>query len=412
MYKKIENIKGVKRGVNKSVHILNPSIPSLSKSFQTKMNNHEELVQAKMAEIYYANEEKKRILYEKEIEIEALLRIETDKLNYAINYNDIEILRELAGTGITNDTYIGGSPCIIVKNKAIKYREEQYQKAIKEQDKKNELQQIAKEAFDSAQKQAQEKKKQMKLLIRLAFESYYSRNINVRGLFKKRQKELIDGGVTAQHFDDPTINCIRQKSSCQRRGVCQCHLVSGAAPSPCCPLLAADTRPPCPMYLALTAEEKPYGERDHSWARRLGAEPYEWIEPFDSAQTQAQKKKEQMKLLIRLAFESYCTGDFNIRGLFKKRQKELIDGGVTAQHFDDPTINCIRENSACVRIGLCQCHLVSGAAPSPCCPLLAADTRPPFPMYLTLTAEEKTYGEIYPSWVAGLGTGGAYEWIG
>lgn len=83
----------------------------------------EELIQAKIHEIYKKEEEKKMLILEIEIEEEARLRIETKKLNDAIQSKDIKTIRLLAGVckDLCEDCYIcitGGSYIPIIKNKA------------------------------------------------------------------------------------------------------------------------------------------------------------------------------------------------------------------------------------------------------------------------------------------------------
>jgi hypothetical protein len=93
------------------------------------MTTREELIQAKMAEIRLVEKE---AIIAAEIEAEAIIHIETEKLNLAIENNDIKTLQKLAGQNNIQlpiicepqysiwDRFIdgAGSPCILVRDKA------------------------------------------------------------------------------------------------------------------------------------------------------------------------------------------------------------------------------------------------------------------------------------------------------
>jgi len=266
--------------VNKLVelaHTLNPTafqlfqlskpfqaFPSTFKPFQVfssqKMNTYEERVQAKMAAIIAAEEDK-------EITMEAIKRLEKTKqeIRRVANIAARDMASALLGA-----TYASIQDAIKVSSAAPVTADEIRRAlaaaidpvaiaAAADAEAYRDAARAADQAAKAAAKAAdQEKQEQMKLLIRLAFESYYSRRLET-GLFKKRQKELIDCGVTTQHFDNPTINCIREI------GVYQRHLPSGPSAAP----------PPIPLYFLLTAE-KPYAEAEPSWSGGHGIQRWEW----------------------------------------------------------------------------------------------------------------------------------------
>ena len=93
----------------------------------------EELIQAKMIQIQKQEEEDALLQLERDVEIEARARIELHKLNNAIQLNNINALRLLAGCKNACWLYddiqcfkciTGGSRDLTIKNKAREYLEE------------------------------------------------------------------------------------------------------------------------------------------------------------------------------------------------------------------------------------------------------------------------------------------------
>ncbi len=155
------------------------TLPSLAISFHSR----EQLILSKMSEIRVAQEQTEKAEQQKKLEdeiaAEALYRVESEKLQEAINYNDLNKICALAGihdglykiavggnvlaalrrTAVCSHIYnCHGSPCTIVKQKAImfllQYEKLKQKQTLEEEQKKLEQKRIAKEAFDKAQKEA------------------------------------------------------------------------------------------------------------------------------------------------------------------------------------------------------------------------------------------------------------------
>ena len=178
----------------------------------------EEMIQSTMIKLRAADEEKKRQLeYAKlqaEIEVEARLRIETEKLNAAIENNDTKVLQELAGRSWLQGP--SGSPCDIVRTKARQILEENAKKQM------HEIANARQRVIDSEK----EVNDSIRELIRKAFVSYYSTRhaheykpdlyeghkarVEISStMFKKNQQALKDYGITSEHFKNPNLNRVR-----------------------------------------------------------------------------------------------------------------------------------------------------------------------------------------------------------
>ena len=118
------------------------------------MASREELIQAEMVAIRTKEEEKRQAEIQAKIQAEARLRVETEKLTVAIEYGDVEAITNLAGD-LRNYNFQSGSPCESIKRKARQYLQDAQNRKVAEEKKKKDMDRIAKEAFDRAQKEAE-----------------------------------------------------------------------------------------------------------------------------------------------------------------------------------------------------------------------------------------------------------------